>query len=398
MTDARDPLAPMPTLADCLARRDNTLAAVRMLGASAVLWAHAWVVTTPGIATRDYAHVFAFSLDFHGVHAFFALSGLLLARSYLTRPDLLRFVVARVVRYVPAILVSALVAAFALGPLVTRLSLADYFGSAAPVLFVLKVATLLDVNATLPGVFDGNIKPSLLYIPLWTVHYEFVFAVALGVVGALGLLKRKPLVLAGLGLILAINVVWFWNGEAAHLALGSPHHLVRFGSTFGLGVAMAVFADRIPVSNRILAGIAAVCIPLAFTPLAALAGMILIAYAILCVGFTSVPLARPLAALGVWSYGFYVWGYLIEQTLAYAAPQLGGWPVFLTALPLALAAGWLSWRVVERPSLGWTAPITTFLRRLTPGVEPERRATDAAPRPTPGDGWINPKPEPTRAK
>lgn len=392
----------MPTLADCLARRDNTLAAVRMLGASAVLWAHAWVVTTPGIATRDYAHVFAFSLDFHGVHAFFVLSGLLLARSYLTRPGLLRFVVARLVRYVPAILVSALIAAFVLGPIVTRLSLADYLGSSAPYLFVLKVATLLDVDATLPGVFDGNTKPSLLYIPLWTVHYEFVFAVALGIAGALGLLQRRSLVLGGLGLIIAVNVVWFWNGEAAHLALGSPHHLVRFGSTFGLGVAMAVFADRIPVSNRILAGIAAVCVPLAFTPLAAIAGMVLIAYAILCIGFTPFPFARPLAALGVWSYGFYVWGYLIEQTLAYAAPQLGGWPVFLAALPLALAAGWLSWRVVERPSLGWTAPITAVLRRLLPGVGADRRAADAAPRATSGDGWIdpgvNPKPAPTRAK
>ncbi|GLK55780.1 peptidoglycan/LPS O-acetylase OafA/YrhL [Methylopila capsulata] len=388
----------MPTLADCLARRDNTLAAVRMLGASAVLWAHAWVVTTPGIATRDYAHVFAFSLDFHGVHAFFTLSGLLLARSYLTRPDLLRFVVARLVRYVPAILISALIAAFVLGPIVTRLSLADYFGAAAPVLFVLKVATLLDVNATLPGVFDGNANPSLLYIPLWTVHYEFVFAVALGVVGALGLLQRKLLVLAGLGLTVAVNVVWFWNGEAAHLALGSPHHLVRFGSSFGIGVAMAVFADRIPVSNRVLLGVAAVCAPLAFTPLAAIAGMVLIAYAILCIGFTPFPLARPLAALGVWSYGFYVWGYLIEQTLAYAAPQLDGWPVFLIVLPLALAAGWLSWRFVERPSLGWTGPITAQLRRLAPGGRADRRVAPPPARPPSGDGWVNPRPAPTKER
>lgn len=352
----------IPTLAECLARPRNDLAAVRILAATAVLHAHAWMTAVPGLRTEDFLHVFAFTFDFHGVHAFFILSGMLLTRSLIDRPDGLRFVVARLTRYVPAIFVAALVAALAIGPLVTQIAPSAYFTGALAT-FVFKITTLADVNASLPGVFERNPTPRILFIPLWTIHYELVFAFALAILGALGLLKIKPLVLVGLGATLAGAVVWFWNGEE-HLRVGTLHHLVRFCTTFGIGVAMGVFADRIPVSNRMMLLVAAIAAPLAFTHFAAIAGMALIAYAIVWIGFCSPPLAGALAKLGVWSYGFYVWGYLIEQTIAYAIPGASAWAIFALSFPLALAVGWASWTFVERPSIAWTSAIAASIRRL----------------------------------
>jgi peptidoglycan/LPS O-acetylase OafA/YrhL len=208
-------------------------------------------------------------------------------------------------------------------------------------------------------VFDFGPQPTTLYVPLWTVHYELVFALALAALGAL--LKRRWLVLAALVATLAVNVVWFWNGEE-HAHLGSPHHLVRFCSAFGIGIALAVFAERVPVSNRMLLAIAAVTIPLGFTPFAALAGMILLAYAILCVGFLGGRLTAALAKLGVWSYGFYVSGFVIEQTVAALGLPGGAWTVAAVSLPLALAAGALSWRYVERPTIARTSALASALR------------------------------------
>lgn len=354
-----------PTLAQCLDRPQNDLAAVRILAAAAVLHAHAWITATPGVETKDFLHVFAFSLDFHGVHAFFVLSGMLLAKSLIDRPDVLRFVVARLARYVPAIFVSAAFAALVVGPLVTRLSPADYF-SGGLAGFVLAVSTLIDVNATLPGVFDRNPEPGILYIPLWTIHYELVFALVLAVAGAIGLLRVKALVAIGLAGVIAVSAIWFWNGEE-HLSLGSPHHLVRFATTFGIGIALAVFADRIPVSGRIMAGVALIAVPLAFSHVAALAGFALIAYGMLWIGFCRPPLAGVLARLGVWSYGFYVWGYLIEQTIVYAVPGISGWAVFALALPLSLVAGWFSWSFVERPSIARVSAVAAALHKALGG-------------------------------
>lgn len=351
-----------PTLAECLDRPRNDLAAVRILAAVAVLHAHAWLVVTPNWRTGDFWHVFGFSLDWHGVHAFFILSGMLLTKSLIDRPDPLRFTVARLMRYIPAIFVAALFAALVIGPLVTRMPLADYFKGGL-VEFVLKTTTLSDVTAPLPGVFETHPMPGILFIPLWTIHYELVFALVLAVAGALGLIRLKALVAIGLVLTLAVNIVWFWNGEE-HVGLGSVHHLVRFASAFGIGIALAVFADRIPVSNKIMLALILISIPLAYSHVASLAGMVLIAYAILCIGFAGGSITAWLAKLGVWSYGFYVWGYLIEQTIFHTAPSWSGWSVFALAFVLALFAGWFSWTFVEKPSIAQTRAISNGLRRI----------------------------------
>lgn len=366
-----------PTLAECLNRPRNDLAAVRILAATAVLHAHAWYTAVPGLQTSDFLHVFAFTFDFHGVHAFFILSGMLLARSIIDRPDALRFVIARMTRYLPAVLVSALVAAFVIGPIVTSAAPKDYF-TAGLAAFVVKITSFANVNATLPGVFDRNPEPGILYIPLWTIRYELAIAVALAGLGVLGLLNRRLLVLAGFAATLSVATVWFWNGEE-HLALGTVHHLVRFATTFGIGVAMGVFADRIPVSGRVMLAVAVVAGALAFTHLAAIAGFALIAYAIVWIGFCAPPLAGQFAKLGVWSYGFYVWGFLIEQTVAYALPGASAWTVFALSFPIALGVGWASWIFVERPSIAYTSAIASGVRRLFGSTGAHAAATPARP-------------------
>jgi peptidoglycan/LPS O-acetylase OafA/YrhL len=352
----------MRTLADCLSEKHNHLAAVRILAATAVLWAHAWLVTLSHVRTADFFHVFDFTLDFHGVHAFFILSGMLLTRSLLRRPDTLRFVIGRLARYLPTIVVAALIAALVVGPLTTRLTLAEYFGSAAALKSFLAIAALVDVNAALPGVFEDSVKPGVMFTPLWTVHYELVFSVCLAAVTALGLLRMRRLVLAVLVAVLAVNVAWFWDGER-YAYLGSPHHLVRFGSTFGIGIALAVFADRIPVSRRLWLAVAASTVLLAYSHVASLAGLLLLTYTILCIGFARVPLMDRLSHLGTWSYGFYVSGLLIEQCFARLYPDWSAVEVFAASFVVATAFGALSWRFIEKPAIAWVDPLTNAVRR-----------------------------------
>ena len=52
------------------------------------------------------------------------------------------------------------------------------------------------------------------------------------------------------------------------------------------------------------------------------------------------------------SYGLYLYGFAIQQLLIHLAPQF--WipsSLFAVSWLLSLAAGWLSWRLVERPFL-----------------------------------------------
>jgi acetyltransferase len=65
---------------------------------------------------------------------------------------------------------------------------------------------------------------------------------------------------------------------------------------------------------------------------------------------------RPLAAVGLVSYGLYLW----HLPLILVGRHLGilphaYLPRLATALAAALAAAWLSWRLLERPAIRWAA-------------------------------------------
>src|SRR5262249_21336913 len=71
---------------------------------------------------------------------------------------------------------------------------------------------------------------------------------------------------------------------------------------------------------------------------------------------------RPIAAarFGDLSYGLYIYGWPVEQTLLYASDgRLAWWQLFPLALALSAALAFLSWHLVEKPAL-----------RLKPGAAP----------------------------
>jgi peptidoglycan/LPS O-acetylase OafA/YrhL len=71
------------------------------------------------------------------------------------------------------------------------------------------------------------------------------------------------------------------------------------------------------------------------------------------------------------SYGLYVWGFPIQQTLIHAGVH-DRWTLAALAVPLSYALGQLSWLAIEQP--------TQRLRTLIP--PPPRRPRRAHPAPT----------------
>jgi peptidoglycan/LPS O-acetylase OafA/YrhL len=86
-------------------------------------------------------------------------------------------------------------------------------------------------------------------------------------------------------------------------------------------------------------------------------------------------------ALGRWSYGIFLWGYVAEKALAEIFPGIGTAPLLVGTLAAGIALGAASWRWVE-------LPVTRLLR--------ERRRetqTDPAP-PHPAPAAQRPTPQP----
>ena len=89
-----------------------------------------------------------------GVYIFFAISGYLISMSWDKDPSLIRFFIRRSTRIFPALIVCILLSVFILGPVLTTLTIKEYFSNYATLFYLSNI--FLFVSYYLPGVFEHN--------------------------------------------------------------------------------------------------------------------------------------------------------------------------------------------------------------------------------------------------
>jgi peptidoglycan/LPS O-acetylase OafA/YrhL len=119
---------------------------------------------------------------------FFALSGFLVAGSLERCRTLVGFLSMRALRILPALAMEIVLSALVLGPLVTDLPTAAYFGDPEFARYFLNI--IGDIHYHLPGVFVTNPLASVNQ-QLWTIPFELECYVALAVLASLGLHRQR---------------------------------------------------------------------------------------------------------------------------------------------------------------------------------------------------------------
>lgn len=275
--------------------------------------------------------------------SFFALSGFLVAGS-LERNAIPEFVALRVLRIFPALAVEVLVSALIIGPLVTTLPLADYFSDG---LFFHYFRNMVgDIQYVLPGVFGEQPVPSLVNLQLWTVPYELECYVAIFGLAIIGLVRRPGwLFVATVALALMIA------GKATFMGPLWPLDGAMRGRglvvCFLFGLSLYRLRAVVPYS-ALLFVVSLVC----FTALCFFAQTICltalpIAYITLFLGLRN-PGRIFLVRGADYSYGIYLYGYPIQQSVSYFFPNLRN-PFFNVAISLVLVSllASLSWTLIE---------------------------------------------------
>jgi peptidoglycan/LPS O-acetylase OafA/YrhL len=338
-----------------LAPRQNNFDALRLLAAICVIFSHSFLIAEgaqnnePLILLTGNQSI----LGLAGVFVFFAISGFLVTQSFEQTPNPLHYLWKRALRIFPGLFVATLLSAFVLGPLVTTLPLGAYLSQPEPYRYVLG-NTLLDQTVhELPGVsFVANPVGFEINGSLWTLRLEFVMylmVLALGVLRQLTL--RAALLLLAFGIaclhfeMLYALEKWGWFFEL----LSGWGWLVGF---FAAGMVLyklrhtRIFDGRIALLA--LAGLA-LSIPLRqFIPLFPVFGCYLALWLALSPRLPVIPVAR----FGDLSYGLYIYGWPVEETVMWVSGRHAAWwLVFLIALPAAAAIAFLSWHLVERPML-----------------------------------------------
>lgn len=348
----------MTPFSRALARNGNNFDLVRLFAAVAVVYGHSYILQAPDGHTDWVQHALGFDgFGALGVYAFFLLSGILVTASFDRQRSAPRFVALRIARLWPAVAGGSLVTVFVIGPLFTTLPLRDYFTSASTWANLDNFSTIvLKTGWVLPGVFEHNRFAHDVCAPLWTLPLEVRCYLIVVVAGMLGLLSGRRGVLLAAALGGAAFALRF-HPTAPHVGLRDfsvlPGGYSFWPEPFFL-VGMVVYGWRERIGMHGLAALGLVLVFLVFRDTAGAQPLFYLAfvYGVLWVGTT--PRLRALRPRHDYSYGIYLYGFMVQQCIANLAPQLDHVSAVAIAAPLIAGCAALSWHGIERPALAWS--------------------------------------------
>lgn len=330
-------------LGDRLGDRENNFDVLRLVAAWAVLVSHSFAL----VGDPEPLHQFGTSLGNVGVLIFFAVSGLLIRRSWELDPSPRDFWVKRALRLLPGLAVVALVTAFVLGPIVTTARLSTYFSDWETWVYPLRIVAMAPFGAGLPEVFDNSLYGGAVNGPLWSLPVEVFAYLLLFVLGVSGLLARRGAVTA----VALAGLAWAgWWSVATVPSLAAISVL----AAFALGAAAYTWRDRMLLSHSMAAAVLLVCVVsgLGPTPLRVITWTIGAVYLSYWFAYAIRPVGRVLTRFGDASYGLYIWAFPVQQTVVLVAgPDVSPWVVIAVSTPIVWALAIASWRLVERPAL-----------------------------------------------
>lgn len=344
----------MKTLAETLKRGSNNFDLVRLLAAVAVMFGHSFGIR--GNSDPEWMLWFTHRESFGSmaVYGFFLISGLLVSASYVNQNSPVRFSVIRAARIWPAAITCALVIGLLVGPAFSSLSPAEYYSNEYTQRWLIHNTTLLGgVGGMLPGVFMHNRFASFVNATVWTLPIELeCYVVVLGL-GLLRLLESRIAMTIAISLLSAM-FFYFVRHPPTHLTLGHFFTLPIAYSFypvpfFFLGMLLYAFRDRVKLHWLPAALALSAYVACRDRPIGAILLYPAFAYSLLW--FSSWGYLRKFQPRHDYSYGIYLYGFVVQQALTALFPTWSNYANVVLAIPITVVVAALSWHLVERPCL-----------------------------------------------
>lgn len=356
-----------PKLSTYVQSRDNNFNLLRILAAFAVLVSHSFALVAGSGAAEPLRDSLGTSLGNLAVDAFFVTSGFLVSGSLLTRNSAIEFLWARILRIYPALWVMVGLTVFGLGAFFTSLPLFTYFSERETYLYLVKNLTLLmNVAYTLPGVFEtvpskGVINGSLWSMPLEIRMYLILFSVwiLLRVTTTHRLFLLKVAIV-----ILAIAGAFIYLPGGAFPTRGQTQ-FYRLLFMFFTGASFYVLKERIFLSWAIFLPCAIALIAfIAHKQAFFLIYNLSLAYMLLFLAYIPGGWLRSYNRLGDYSYGLYIYGFPVQQSVASFMPGGSVFQMLAISSLVSLVLAAMSWHLLEQRALKLKTRSVSHSRRF----------------------------------
>lgn len=309
-----------------------------------------------------------------GVDGFFAISGFLITSSWLSRPRVRDYLVARALRILPGFYVCLAVTAFVIAPISVAIqggSVTKLLWSTAPIEYVLKNSAVAYLHTNIGGTPIGIPRAGDWNGSLWSLIYEVMCYLAVVGIGVAGLANRRwvsPAILA-----LAIFAATLLPPLTLLEPWTIPQLVVRSAINFAAGALMYQWRDVIPARWSLVALSVVIVV---------LAGVLLPDYRVVA----AIPLAYAVIVTGALlhnkhlrlrtdlSYGTYIYAFPIQQLLCVCGlVSLNPWVFFVISTIATLPLAAMSWFLVEKRAMALKSHL---LRQWSSQALPETGSDD----------------------
>ncbi len=339
-----EPARPVPE------RRDNSLNLVRLVLALLVLVSHSYAITGKGPEPSWEGK----TLGTWAVFGFFALSGFLITGSRVGSP-FGSYLVRRIARIYPGFLTCLVVTIVVFAPVAywkQHDGLGGYLSTSDwPVNYVINNLTLKVFGGGVAGTLSDAPFPFIWNGSLWTLYYEFVCYLVVGLLLAIPLVRRWPLLLTPVfvaSVVLLAHPRWVQTYAGGHLDVVFLAPLLPF---FLGGAVVWLLREVVPSRWYVAlpaAGVFAVAV--AWRPdWGGQAAAPLLALVLLWLGQV-LPSPRWVRRNDL-SYGAYVYAFPVQQLAVLVGIGTSPFGNMLTASVGTAVFAAASWFWVERPAM-----------------------------------------------
>jgi peptidoglycan/LPS O-acetylase OafA/YrhL len=343
------------TIGDIAVGRKNNYDFIRFIAASLVIYQHSFPLGA-GSPNKDFITWITngtWDVGAFGVAIFFVISGYLITQSYDNSKSFFKFVKARLLRIYPGLILSVLLCTFVLGPLVTTLSLKDYFYNTETYHY-LGALHIYYMPWNLPGVFEHNAYKDSVNGSLWTIPFEMLCYGIVALLGFIGLQRYKLAMLAVFILNMLLNLFYPMVVPANGLQIFGlqVEQLSELFTYFSAGMVLYTFRHNIPMSKQF--AMLSIIVLYLSTSLGIMKELFPIFGAYLVIYFSYAPIWKisSFSKYGDFSYGMYIFAFPVQQIITYLhggkmSPVLNMLESFIVTLFIAM----LSWHLVEKRAL-----------------------------------------------
>ncbi|MDZ5650601.1 acyltransferase [Nitrospirillum sp. BR 11828] len=337
---------------DVFNKEKNNFNLVRLFAALAVIYAHSHAISpTPGLVdviaayTGGVAHSGSIAVDI-----FFFLSGALVLKSLVETPDLSGFVLKRVMRIYPGLIVCCAIVTFLVAPIFGGQDFFYVFSQSQAWRYFYMNSLAVWNEHVIPGIFSDHPYQGLNG-SLWSVTLEVRLYFVLALFGLFGLaVSRKIIQIALFSSILLIAICpgaipILGNNQDTFGNYDFPSHAI----IFFIGGLYYLLHDSFKFTKwTLLVSIFLMLLTRGTPAFPIMISTVGITLALLF-GTSRVALRFPLQ--NDLSYGVYLYGWPSQQITRTLFPHSGPHLNAAVAMIIALGLAALSWRLVERPCI-----------------------------------------------